>query len=201
MADSRRAFHAARPAQFVAGTAISLDTFSPIATARSPLMRRAAYLTTLLAAAALILTACGGPGTGPTITSAEAATRVDAHIHEVAAAIPGARLQLQSPMAITMCNAPVDGGPLGRVAASASYRVVGYPPDQNAAAFDLAQHYWTDHGYRILHDARPQDAYLWAEAPDPDFTTIALEESGNGTHVLFLVSSSPCVWPEGIPKG
>lgn len=158
----------------------------------------AALLATFIAA--FTLTSCGATVPDHTITAEQATARVEQHIHDVAAAIPGANLKREFPTAVTPCTAPVDGGPLGRVAAGANYRIVDLPPDDNAAAFDLAYRYWTDHGFRILEDLRSQ-GYLWAEAPDPDFTTIALSESGKGTRILFLVSSSPCVWPNGTRPG
>lgn len=53
---------------------------------------------------------------------------------------------------------------------------------------------------RASTTARPRDNYLWAEAPGPDFTTISLQESADGSHIMFLVASSPCVWPDGTPQ-
>ena len=83
------------------------------------------------------------------------------------------------------------------MSAGATYRVTGLTPEHNPAAFDVAKRYWSDNRFRILVDARPRDHYLYVEAPAPDYTTVSLQESGDGTHILFLVADSPCLLPDG----
>ncbi len=167
-----------------------------------------------LAMATAVLTACGAPMPSPPPSSsptgspsrspassspsvAEASTRVEQHARDVAARIPGAALQVQYPLEVRPCTEPVAGGPPGQVTAGVVYRITGLAAERNAAAFDVARRYWSDQGFRVLLDARPGHQYLHVEAPEPDFTTISLQESGDGTHILFLIADSPCLLPEG----
>lgn len=128
---------------------------------------------------------------------AEASARVERHVRDVAANIPGASLEIESPLGVTPCTEPVAGGPPGQVSAGVVYRVTGLTPERNLAAFDVALRFWSDNRFRILLDARPRDHYLYVEAPAPDYTTVSLQESADGTHILFLVADSPCLLPDG----
>ncbi|MBA3905520.1 MAG: hypothetical protein H0X35_02365 [Pseudonocardiales bacterium] len=170
-----------------------------------------------LATATAVLTACGAPMPSPPSSSspagspsrspasssraspsvAEASTRVEQHVRDVAAHIPGAALQVQYPLELRPCTEPVAGGPPGQVTAGVVYRITGLASERNAAAFDVARRYWSDQGFRVLLDARPGHRYLHVEAPEPDFTTISLQESGDDTHILFLIADSPCLLPDG----
>lgn len=165
-------------------------------------------------AAAAVLTACGAPTSSPATASssspaarspsgsaspavAEASARVERHVRNVAASIPGAGLEVESPLRDSPCTAPVAGGPPGHVNAGVANRVTGLAPEHNPAAFDVAKRYWSDNRFRILLDARPRDHYLYVKAPAPDCTTVSLQESGDGTHILFLVADSPYLLPDG----
>lgn len=147
----------------------------------------------------LLLTSCGGvmPGSEPTVTIAQAKVQTDQHVREVAATVfPGATLTADPAMRVAQCTEPQDGGPLGRVFATVSYRIGGVPAEDNAAAFDRAKRYWAERGYRITSDKRD---FVSVEAPGPDFTSVALQESVDGSRILFLIGDSRCVWPDGTP--
>ncbi len=135
----------------------------------------------------------------PSPTVAEASARVEQHVRAVATSFAGAGLEIRFPLRVSPCTEPVGGGPPGQVMAGVTYRVTGLPPERSPAVFDAARRFWVDHGYRILVDSRPRDAYIDAEAPAPDWTTISLQESTDGTHLLYLVASSACVLPSGTP--
>jgi hypothetical protein len=154
----------------------------------------------LAAMAVLGLTSCAEePMPEPTITADEAATRVEQHIRDVTAALPGARLEVQEASSISPCTAPNDRGPLGRVYASRSYWVRDIPQERNPETFDTALNHWTSNSYTVLVDARPQRAFVRVEAPAPDFTTLTLRSSVDGQGILSIVASSPCLLPDGNP--
>ena len=134
-----------------------------------------------------------------TITAEQAADRVEGHVRAFVAALPGARLEVSRPSHIDPCNQPLDGGSLGRVFAGATWWVRDVPPERNAEVFDLALRFWAESRWTVLNDFRPQRQSVYAEAPDPDFTGIALKESVDGSRTLSISSSSPCVWPDGSP--
>jgi hypothetical protein len=91
----------------------------------------------------------------PTITADEAATRVEQHIRDVAAALPGARLEVFRESHISPCTAPNGGGPLVRVFAARSYWVRDIPQERNPETFDTALNHWTSNGYTVLTDSLP----------------------------------------------
>jgi hypothetical protein len=137
------------------------------------------------------------PPPSPAPAVAEASARVERHVRAVAGSIPGAQLEIRFPLRVSPCTEPVGGGPPGQVTAGVAYRVTGLPAERNPAAFDTARRYWMGHGYRVVVDSRPRDAYLQAEAPAPDWTTISLQESTDGHRQLYLVANSACVLPGG----
>lgn len=159
---------------------------------------RRGFRSLVLLTTALLLAACGGRLVN-TITADQAAARVERHLRDFAAAIPGARLEEFGGPSIGDCDQPNDGGPLGRVIAENGYWVRDIPQERNPATFDLALRYWTEHGFRILTDKRPGRAFISVEAPSPDFTGMSLRESGDGHGVLSVTASSDCVWPNGTP--
>src|SRR5207248_11745788 len=83
--------------------------------------------------AALIVSACGNDGASmqPTITIAEANTRVDDYIARAVKALPAqATLKLTLEERSGDCSDPTDNGPKNRVVANRSYQVLGLDPKQ-----------------------------------------------------------------------
>lgn len=131
-----------------------------------------------------------------TITAAEAQRLVDVYVQEAMTALPPhARLEKQSGM-VYDCSDPTDHGPRGRVIASINYWIRDLPKDQNQAYFDAALRYWTQHGWKLLTDSRPQDNYIGVEKISDGFR-MSLTASIHGD--LNIGTDSPCVWPNGTP--
>lgn len=132
-----------------------------------------------------------------TITAAEAQRLVDAYVHEAMTALPPqARLEKQYERT-SDCEQPTDHGPRGRVSASIGYWIRDLPKDQNQAYFDAVLRYWTQHGWKLLTDSRPQDNYVWVEKISDGFQ-MSLAASIHGD--LNIGTDSPCVWPNGTPE-
>lgn len=150
---------------------------------------------TLLAVLAMVA-GCTGSGDdvpNTTITVQEADARVERHIREVAAALPGARLEpLSEPLKVP-CGGIVGGPDNGMVYASRSYQFRGIAADQIDAAIDTAIGYWTANGYQVRTDARTQ-GYIQADAPDG--TWLPLQNATEG--YLTIAAYSICVWPDGL---
>lgn len=158
---------------------------------------RAVALGSVLVGLLVVLSGCGDM---KTITAEQAAERVELHLRAVETAIPGARFEVHRESHISPCNEPEDGGPLGRVYASAGYWIRDVPAERNAEVYEIALGFWEIQGFRVVVDKRrPGRAFVEVEAPEPDFTTVSLVMSGDATHTLSIVSSSPCVWPDGVP--
>lgn len=127
----------------------------------------------------------------------EAADRVEEYIDDAAAALPGdVELEPEGDTTFASCDDPTDDGPKGRVIASHVYRLSGLPTEDNEANAELLHQFWTDKGYEIILDRRPERIYISAESSGDAFT-IFLRSSVQGT--LSLGASSPCVWPDGEP--
>lgn len=133
---------------------------------------------------------------GPTITAREAADRVERHIRDLAAAIPGARLEPVGPPLTVPCGGIVGGEEDGRVYASRSYYVRDIPAERNETTIQTAIDHWTANGYTVDTTAREQGI---VRATASDGTHVDVQESTDQTRTLSLGASSPCVWPDGTP--
>lgn len=131
-----------------------------------------------------------------TITAQQAEERVQDYARQVLATLPAdvhATLNFQDTYD---SDDPTDGQPTGRVIASVEYQLTGLPPEHYPHQFDQLQQWWSQRGFDILADARPDGYYLWVEHRAEGFR-MALQT--NDRHELFLMCSSPRVWPTGDP--
>ncbi|MBN6034440.1 hypothetical protein [Amycolatopsis sp. 195334CR] len=130
-----------------------------------------------------------------TITQQEANRRVDEHL---AAALrqfpPGAELHERQRFEADPCDDPDDQGPPGRVIASRSTEVLGIEPARIPEYYDTMKAWWEANGFRVL-DNEPPHEFLWVENRE-DAVRLTLEASAGH---LYLLASSPCVWPSGRP--
>jgi hypothetical protein len=144
---------------------------------------------------AVLTSGCGGDVRN-TITQQEAAKRVEEHIHAVVALLPKeARLEqgLSTPQ---NCDDPTDNGPRGRITESHTYQIHDLPPAEYNAYFDTIKQWWETHNYQILADSRPKAMYLWAENKNDSFR---ISVKSNDVGGFYVISTSPCVWPQGTP--
>lgn len=134
-----------------------------------------------------------------TITEQQAAQRVQDNVRAAVTHLPSTVRLEQQLTHFTPCDDPTDNGPKGRVIASTTYQIHELPPDQYPHFFDLLRSWWQRNNYRVLDDSRrsPTDMYLWVENNHDGFR-MALQSNNNGG--LFIIASSPCVWPHGNPE-
>lgn len=161
---------------------------------------RSAVLTTTCVAAMAVIAACGnGPGGDtmqPTITAAEANRRVEEYATKVREALPAnAIYELYASEEHGDCSDPSDNGARGRVIASRSYQIHGLPADQIPASFDALRGWWQSHNFRVL-DNNPPNEFLWVENNGDAFR---MTLKANSAGELFVIATSPCVWPDGTP--
>lgn len=139
-------------------------------------------------------------GMQPTVTSREAADRVERLVKAAASQLPP-EVRLEDPYRTESlpCDAPDDGGPEGRVIVESDYAVEGLAVSENRPAyFSTVQRFWEDQGYRILRfDKRGQ---MWEMVyEDQDGYVLNLATSANGAH-MHIGAQSPCIWPNGTPE-
>lgn len=131
-----------------------------------------------------------------TITIEQANQKVDDWLTQVRQALPPeATYELSSSEERGSCLDPADGGSQERVVANRTYKVLGLPKDMIPSYFDALRSWWQNHNFRIL-DNTPPNEFLWVENNNDGFRmTFQASPQGN----LFLIASSPCVWPGGVP--
>ncbi|WHT17803.1 hypothetical protein N8J89_32495 [Crossiella sp. CA-258035] len=138
-------------------------------------------------------------GMQPTITAAEGARRAEEYVRQAAAHLPAhARLvdTGSEEISTSPCDLPSDHGAQGRVQVSVGYQIHDLDPAKFNEYFDALHGFWTRNGYKVLHDSRPKDWYLWVQQ-EPDEFRFSLE--GNDLGELYLGGVSPCLWPNGTP--
>lgn len=159
-------------------------------------MIRFTYWSCLLAIA-LVVSGCGLSSEGETMTEDEAAEKVQEHVDGVLAALPEeAEIEARQGPNFAACDDPTDGGSKGRVTVSETFWVRGLPVEDNGTNIDLMYEYWTDNGYQILRDKRPEKMSVTVEHEEDSFR-MGVRVSNKGS--LSLGASSPCVWPDGKP--
>jgi len=150
--------------------------------------------------AGLTMTACGtdsGAGMKPTITIAEANTRVDDYIARAVKALPPqATLELNLQERSGDCSDPTDRGPKNRVVANRGYKVHGLDRKQIPSYFTTIRSWALTNGFRVLDD-KPVNEFLSVEN-NTDAFQLAFTANFNGG--IFLSAGSPCVWPNGTPE-
>ncbi|SDY16209.1 hypothetical protein SAMN05421504_104713 [Amycolatopsis xylanica] len=133
----------------------------------------------------------------PTITAEEANRLVEDYAMKVREALPPeAEYKLYASENRGSCTDPSDNGAQGRVLASRSYEVNGLPSDKIPSYFDALRTWWLNHGFHVL-DNTPQNEFLWVENNADGFRMTF--KASPGKKNLFLISTSPCVWPGGKP--
>ncbi|GAA4669580.1 hypothetical protein GCM10023214_75090 [Amycolatopsis dongchuanensis] len=165
----------------------------------SRLGRRAKVVRLVVFAGVLMTGACGGKDVGmqPTITIDEANRRVEQYSTQVREALPAeAVYELSAYEDRGDCSDPTDRGPKNRVVASRTYQIQGLPAANVPSYFGAVRTWWQDHGFRILDD-NPPNEFLWGENTADGFQ-MTLKSNFKGE--LFLIVSSPCVWPGGTPE-
>jgi len=158
---------------------------------------------TYISMAAIIFTACitgcgQRAGMQETITQDEAEEKVQEHINGVMSSLPEeAELETRQGMIFASCDDPTDGGPKDRVTVGERLWIRGIPTEENENNIDRIYDYWTNNGYQVLRDERPDKLSISVE-DEEDFFRMSLQVSDQGS--LSIGASSPCVWPEGTPK-
>lgn len=154
------------------------------------------------ALAVMTLAACGqAPGDGkdtgtqPTMNQDDANATVDKHIQDTLAQLPGATLKERLRLEDDPCSDPEDHGPEGRVSAQRDYEVIGVDPVKIPQYFETINAWWNNNNFHVLDNQRKHE-YLWVEN-NQDHSRLALQASEGH---LFLLASSSCVWPGGIPE-
>lgn len=137
--------------------------------------------------------------TGNTMTEQQAAHQVQTNIHAAAAQLPAtARLEQQLTNSVA-CGDPTDPVRTGLVTAGSTYQVHNLDPAQYPHVFDQLRNWWTAHDFRIVDDKHLGATSLFLSVENnKDGFQMAVQSNDNGG--LFLMSSSPCVWPTGKPQ-
>jgi hypothetical protein len=142
-----------------------------------------------------------------TIDEQQATDRLAQHVARAVAALPGPPELVLASELRTDCDDPTDFGPTGRIQVSRRYWLTGLLVGSDEI-FDALRVHWLSSGYRILEDARDRAVedtttgevrpapLLWVEH-DVDGFRMTLVSSVNGD--LSLVTTSPCIWPDGTP--
>lgn len=131
-----------------------------------------------------------------TITLKEANRKVDRYIEQAQAQLPPrSRLEERLRFEDSPCTDPDDHGPQGRKIAERSYEVTGIESSKIRDYFDTLKRWWTDNDFSVLDDDPPYK-YLTVEN-NIDGVRLALQANDQGH--LYLMASSPCVWPNGTP--
>lgn len=131
------------------------------------------------------------------MTQDEAAERAQEHVDGVMAVLPEeAESEGRGGPNFSACDDPTDGGPKGRVVASVSYWIREVPVEDNDQVMDAALEYWTENGFWVIEDARPDSPFI-SVGNEEDAFVVSIQASIQGD--LSVGASSPCVWPDGSP--
>ncbi|MBB4934246.1 hypothetical protein F4561_005066 [Lipingzhangella halophila] len=133
-----------------------------------------------------------------TLNQEQALERVEQHIGNATANLPDS-LHTESLGVIdgASCDDPTDNGPKVRIIVSHKYWLDGLQPEDNEHHAELLHQHWTNNGYTVLTDDRPDEIYISVENNEDGFR-MSLQESAEGS--LSLGASSPCIWPNGSPE-
>lgn len=140
----------------------------------------------------------GGELDEPTMTQAQALSRVEQLIRDTAGAIePKPTLELdQKSRNEHSCLDPTDGGSEDRVIVYRGYNLRDVPEDQVAKVAEQVRQQWVRQGHLI--ETASQDGLNIFGRSRPDDFLLSLQRNGDGS--LNLGASSPCVWPNGTPE-
>ncbi|RSN08335.1 hypothetical protein DMB42_19985 [Nonomuraea sp. WAC 01424] len=164
----------------------------------------------LIIAAVVLVAGCAPGGTvggamnpaadKPTITKAQALTRIEQLIDGTASAIrPKPQLDLYQPsLNDGLCLDPQDGGSEDRIVVSREYHLRGLPTTEDALKEVIAEvkAYWQSQGHDISGE-NENGLQLYAHSRPDDFLMSIGWAAGN---VLTLGANSTCLWPNGTPE-
>ncbi|MBB5854671.1 hypothetical protein ACFQ05_15285 [Amycolatopsis umgeniensis] len=132
----------------------------------------------------------------PTITIVQANQKVTDYLTQVRVAFPAeARYKLTASEEHGPCLDPTDGGSGERVIATRTFQIFDLPKENIPSYFTAVKEWAQSHNFRIL-DNNPPNEYLWLEN-NSDSVRMALKANSLGG--LYLIATSPCVWPDGTP--
>lgn len=97
-------------------------------------------------------------------------------------------------------NIACENGPPGTRLISHEYEIVGLEADLKNEYIDTLRSWWSNNGFRILTDELKgndgEHRFLWVENEQDKFRLTLI---GNRLGRLYIISSSPCIWPDGDP--
>jgi hypothetical protein len=146
--------------------------------------------------ALLLITGCGAEPHN-TITVEQAEQRVEDYFRQTLAVLPEQARPEVGLIDTYGCDDPADNGPKGRKIASVDYQIHDLPPAEYPDYVARLERWWRDHNFRILDDERPKRESIWVENNDDGFR---MRIKSNKLGELFMIATSPCVWPNGTPE-
>lgn len=167
---------------------------------KSKIAGRLAGIAASMICALVGISACGYDGIGApdmdkTMTIRQANDRLDEHIQRAAEQISGAKLNERLRQENSRCTDPSDQGSENRVNAQRDYELLGIKSAEIPDHYETLKTWWQRNSFFVL-DNNPKYEYLWVENKN-DGVRLALQASEGH---LFIVGSSPCVWPNGTPE-
>ncbi|MEV5556304.1 hypothetical protein AB0L44_21850 [Nonomuraea wenchangensis] len=136
----------------------------------------------------------------PTITKAQALTRIGQLIDETVAVIhPKPQLDLYQPsLNDGICPDRQDPGSADRIEVSREYYLRGLPTTEDALRKVIAEVkvYWQKQGHYIAVE-HENGLQLYGHSRPDDFLITIGREADN---VLTLGATSTCLWPNGTPE-
>ena len=152
----------------------------------------------LIVLAAFFVASCGTePGMSTTITVEQAEHRVEEYFRQALAVLPAQARPEVGLIQAAECGDPTDNGPQGRKIASVDYQIHDLPPDEYPQYVADLERWWRAHDFVILDDERPVTQSIWVENKNDGFR---MRVQDNDLGELFLIATSPCVWPNGTPE-
>ncbi|WP_026126752.1 hypothetical protein [Nocardiopsis xinjiangensis] len=153
-----------------------------------------------LSVLALTVAGCGSESETPStpdpisedlINENQAVEKIDEHINDAVAVLPeDVRLE---PLGQPITGGCEGGGENESVTVSHTYWLRDLEPEDNEANAEALHQYWTDNGYEIMRDRRPDTLSISVQYPEDGFG-MTLRVSDEGT--LSVGASSPCFHPE-----
>lgn len=127
-----------------------------------------------------------------TPTIEEANRLVEKYLAEARSVLPGT---LSTEPHYKETSGICGGNESDMVLATDSFKVSDLTTDQISKYFSMLREWWTHHDYRILENRGNE--YLWVEHNSDGFR-LTLKSNKDGE--IYLISTSPCVWPNGTPS-
>ena len=134
-------------------------------------LKIATYTTIAALMLTIYSTGCGYmAGMKETITQDQAAEKVQEHIDGIMSSLPEeAELETRRGTLFASCDDPTDGGPKDRVTVGERLWIRGIPTEENENNIDRIYDYWTNNGYQVLRDERPDKLSISVEDEEDFF--------------------------------